>query len=161
MKADHLIRTAIILGAVLTGIAMAAESKPIAPSNTEPGFQRFLEALKKASRSKNASFIYAQLASDYYIDRDYGGSFDPAASPTQNFSASFQFNNYSLSPEFKDHGWREFRRAISGKSLEKKTDGQLCIPHGALETKPFPDSQLCFRKISGRWKIQGHIKGGD
>jgi hypothetical protein len=161
MTAKHLIGTAILLGSLLTGFAKAADSNPVLLSNTEPEFQRFLQSLKNASSIKDASFIYAQLASDYYMERDFGGSFAPSASPTKNFSASFPFNNADLAPEYKDHGWREFRRAISGKALEKKKDGQLCMPHGALDRVPFPDSQLCFRKKAGSWKIQGQINGGD
>lgn len=160
MRAKHWIRAMLLLPLLLIGHATAAESKPIPLSGTEPQFQRFMRALKDASRTKDASFIYAQLASDYYIERDYGGSFDPAASPTENFSASYPFNNADLAPEHKDRGWREFRRAISGQALEKK-DGQLCIPHGALDKEPLPDSQLCFRKIAGSWKIQGQVNGGD
>lgn len=156
-----MIRAAMLLTLLLTGFAIAAESKPIALFRTEPEFQRFLQSLKHATKIKDASFIYAHLASDYYIGRDYGGSFNRSVSPTQNFSRNFQFDNAELGPEYKNHGWREFRRAISGKALEKKKDGQLCIPHGALDAEPFPDSQLCFRKKAGNWKIQGHINGGD
>ena len=161
MKRKFVIHAAILMTVALVGTAMAAESKPVALTMTEPGFQRFFNSLKNASRTKDASFIYAQLAGDYYIVRDYGGSFDPTASPVKNFSANFQFDNADLAPEYKDHGWLEFRRVISGKAVEKKTDGQLCIPHGALDAKPFPESQLCFSKKTGRWKIQGHINGGD
>jgi hypothetical protein len=161
MKAIHMFRAAMLLVLLLPGPFVAAESKPVSLSSMEPEFQRFLQSLKIASRKRDASFIYLQLASDYYLERDFGGSFDPSASPAKNFSASFPFNNADLAPEYKDRGWREFRRAISGKSLERKNDGQLCVPHGALDAKPYPESQLCFSKKTGKWKIQGQINGGD
>ena len=141
--------------------AMAAESKPIAFHSTEKSFQQFIVSLQIAAQKKNAQGVYALVAPNYYIDRDFGGSFDPAASPIQNFSASFQFDNAQLGKEFKDHGWKEFREMVSGRKFEKKRDGQLCTPHGALDKKPFPHSQLCFRKLRVGWRIQGHINGGD
>jgi hypothetical protein len=141
--------------------AMAAESKPIAFSASEKSFQQFIDSLRAAAQKKDSKAVYAMLASDYYIARDFGGSFDQAASSTRNFSASFEFNNANLGPEYKDHGWKEFREMISGQRFEKKRDGQLCTPHGALDKKPFPHSQLCFRKLREGWRIQGHINGGD
>jgi hypothetical protein len=141
--------------------ALAAESKPIAFRATEKSFQRFIAGLRAAAQIKDANAVYAVLAPNYYIARDFGGSLDPAASPTQNFSMSFEFNNAKLRAEFKDHGWNEFREMISGRKFEKKRDGQLCAPHGALDKEPFPESQLCFRKLHEGWRIQGHINGGD
>lgn len=141
--------------------AIAAESKPIALRATEKSFQQFIAILQRAAKKKDSMAVYALLASDYYIDRDFGGSFDPAASPIQNFSASFEFNNANLRAEYKDYGWKEFREMISGRNFEKKRDGQLCTPHGALDKNPFPHSQLCFRKFGNGWRIQGHINGGD
>lgn len=141
--------------------AIAAESKPIAYRATERSFQQFIDSLQAAARRKDAQAVHAVLAPNYYIARDFGGSFDPAASPIQNFSTSFQFDNAELRAEYKDHGWKEFREIISGRSFEKKRDGQICTPHGALDKEPYPDSQLCFRKLSEGWRIQGHINGGD
>lgn len=141
--------------------AMAAESKPIALHATEESFQQFIASLRVAAQKKNAQAVYVLLAPNYYIARDFGGSFDPAASPIENFSASFQFDNARLREEYKDHGWKEFREMVSGQNFERKRDGQLCTPHGALDKKPFPHSQLCFRKFSKGWRIQGHINGGD
>lgn len=143
------------------GCAIAAESKPIPLHITERPFQDFIAALKIAAQKKDSSAIYALLAADYAISRDFGGAFDPSAPPIQNFRVNFEFNNDNLRPEYQDHGWVEFRRMISGGSFERKRDGQLCTPHGALDKKPFPRSQLCFRKFSDGWKIQGYINGGD
>jgi hypothetical protein len=161
MNQKHIILNVALLVFLWSSTAHAAESKSIELSKTEPEFQRFIQSLKKAAMAKNASLIHAKLASDYYIERDFGGSFDPSASPIKNFSANFPFDNAVLAPEYKDHGWRSFRQAISGKALERKKDGQLCIPHGALDTKPFPNSQMCFRKKAEGWRIQGQINGGD
>ena len=143
------------------GCVIAAESRPISLKATERPFQDFIAALKVAAQRKDSSAIYALLAVDYTISRDFGGAFDPSAPSIRNFSVNFEFNNDNLRPEYKDHGWVEFRRAISGGSFEKKHDGQLCTPHGALDKEPFPRSQLCFRKHSDGWKIQGYINGGD
>jgi len=141
--------------------ATAAESKPVALRATESSFQQFIASLRAAAQRKNAQAVYALVAPNYYIKRDFGGSFDPAASAIQNFSVSFQFDNARLGAEFKDHGWKEFSEMISGQKFERKRDGQLCTPHGALDKKPFPHSQLCFRKSRVGWRIQGHINGGD
>jgi hypothetical protein len=151
----------ILLAALFPIDASAAESNPIAFRATERSFQQFIVSLKAAARKKDALSVYALLASDYYMARDFGGSFDPQASPVKNFSASFEFDNANLRPEYKNAGWIEFRSAISGRNFEKKRDGQLCTPHGALDKKPYPYSQLCFRKFRDGWKIQGYINGGD
>lgn len=156
-----LISLTLLLGVFRASGAVAAESKPIALHATERSFQRFLVSLKTAAKKKDASAVHAFLAQDYYLARDFGGAFDPAASPAENFSWTFQFDNDRLSPEFRDNGWHEFQEAISGMKFEKKRDGQLCVPYGALDTKPFPHSQLCFRKFRDGWKIQGYINGGD
>ena len=119
----------LLLGIVFCpGRAMAAESKPIPFHTTEKSFQQFIISLQIAAQKKNAPGVYAVVAPNYYIDRDFGGSYDPAASPIQNFSASFQFDNTQLGKEFKDHGWKEFREMVSGRRFEKKRDVQLCTP---------------------------------
>lgn len=156
-----MIRVVVCLVSLCAGSALAADSKPIPLRATEGQFQDFIAALKAAARKKDASAVYAMLAPDYYIARDFGGSFDPSAAPAQNFSANFEFNNDKLRPEYKDHGWTTFWRALAGRNFEKKRDGQLCTPHAAQDRKPFPHSQLCFRKFNDGWKIQGHINGGD
>ncbi len=156
-----MLRSVLLLVFLYASSVLAAESKSIALHTTERQFQDFIASLEAAARKKDASAVYALLAPDYYIARDFGGSFDPSAPPTRNFSANFEFNNANLRPEYRDHGWVEFRRAISSRHFEKKLDGQLCTPHGALDKKPFSHSQLCFRKHNDGWRIQGHINGGD
>lgn len=156
-----MLRSVLLLVFFYASGVLAAESEPIALHTTERRFQDFIASLKAAARKKDASAVYALLAHDYYIARDFGGSFDPSAPPTRNFSAHFEFNNANLRPEYRDHGWVEFRRAIFSTHFEKKLDGQLCTPHGALDKKPFSYSQLCFRKHNVGWRIQGHINGGD
>lgn len=158
---ENMIRALLLVVSFYATAVIAAESKPIPLHATERQFQDFITSLKVAARRKDAAAVYALLASDYYVSRDFGGSFDPSVSPARNFSANFEFNNDNLRPEYKDYGWVAFRRAISGGSFEKKHDGQVCTPHGALDKKPFPHSQLCFRKLNSGWKIQGHINGGD
>jgi hypothetical protein len=156
-----MVRALLFIVFCYAGCVFSAESKPIPLHLTEPQFQGFIAVLKTAASKEDSSAVYVLLAPDYYISRDFGGSFDTSASPTRNFSANFEFNNNNLRPEYRGHGWIEFRRAISGKNFEKKRDGQLCTPHGALDKKPFPNSQLCFRKFKNGWMIQGHINGGD
>lgn len=156
-----MLRSVLLLVFFFTSDVFAAESKPIQLPTTERQFQDFIASLKAAAQKKDASAVYAVLAPDYYVSRDFGGLFDPSAPPIRNFSANFEFNNANLRPEYRDHGWIEFQRAISSKTFEKKGDGQLCAPHGALDNKPFPYSQLFFRKHREGWKIQSHINGGD
>ena len=155
------IHVLLLVLALCPSHAMAAESKPIAFHATEKSFQQFIVSLQNAARKKKATDVYALIAPNYYIRRDFGGSYDPAASPLHNISASFPFDDSQLRKEFKDHGWKEFQKMVSGRRFEKKRDGQLCTPYGALDKKPFPDSQLCFRKLRDGWRIQGHINGGD
>lgn len=156
-----MIRTVLILVFIAAGHASAAGSKPIRLPNTERQFQEFIASLKAAAQHKDSAAVYLLLAPDYYIARDFGGTFDPSASAIQNFSANFEFNSANLRPEYKDYGWVEFRRAVSGKNFEQKADGQLCTTRGDREAKPFPHSQLCFRKNREGWRIQGHINAGD
>lgn len=162
ISGSGMVPAAVFLMAAATMANQAVASVPIPLHRTEPSFREFISMLRESARRKNATPIHAVLAPDYYIARDFGGMFDPSAPPVRNFSASFEFDNARLRPEYKDHGWNEFRRALSGNHFEKKSDGQLCAPHSALERKPFPPSQLCFRKDNdGAWRIAGHINGGD
>lgn len=143
-------------------LTLAGQSPPIPLTKTEPAFQALIALLQRASQSRDAPAVYAHLSSNYYLDRDFGGVFDPNASPVHNFSATFQFDNSRLRPEFKDYGWNKFRNALASTQFELKPDGQLCAPHEALDRKPFPHSQLCFRRSSkGQWQIAGHINAGD
>jgi hypothetical protein len=141
-----MIRALLILVSVYAVSVIAAESKPIPLHATERQFQEFIASLKAAARDKDSSAVYALLAPNYYIYRDFGGSFDPSAPPTRNFSANFEFNNDNLRPEYKDHGWVEFRRAISGANFEKKHDGQLCMPYGALDKKLSCPTNFVFQR---------------
>lgn len=156
-----MLRALLFLVGLQADGVMAAESKPIPLHATEPEFRQFLASLRAAAKNRDAAAVYSSLASDYYVARDFGGSFDPSASPIRNFSTTFQFDNTQLAAEFKDHGWIEFRRAISGNDFERKHNGQLCMPHGAQDMTPFPHPQLCFRKFKDGWRIQGYINGGD
>jgi hypothetical protein len=158
---EPMFRNKLLVLSFYAGQVFAADSRPIPLHETESQFRDFIASLKVAAQKKNLRAVYAVLAPDYYIARDFGGSFDPSASPTRNFSANFEFNNDNLRSEYKNFGWVEFTRAISGRSFERKRDGQLCTPHGALDKKPFPYPQLCFRKFKDGWKIQGYINGGD
>lgn len=144
-----------------SGHAAAAESAPLALRSTEVSFQTFIARLKAAAAAKDAAAVYAVLAPDYTVARDFGGAYDPAASPVANFSATFEFDNDKLRPEYRDHGWTRFTQALRGRQFERKRDGQLCTPHGALDRRPFPHPQLCFRKHGGDWTIQSYINGGD
>lgn len=76
--------------------------------------------LRDSARRHEAAPIHAVLAPNYYIARDFGGSFDPSASPLRNFSATYEFDNARLRPEYRDHGWNAFRRVLSGDRFEKK-----------------------------------------
>lgn len=155
-------QAAAFLLATASIAARAGASAPIPLQEAEPALRQFISMLRDAAQRKDAAPIHAALAPDYYIARDFGGSFDPAAPPLSNFRVTFEFDNARLRPEYADHGWKAFRRALSSNRFEKKPDGQLCLPHGALEHKPFPHSQLCFRKgKDGAWMIAGHINGGD
>jgi ketosteroid isomerase-like protein len=144
-----------------SGAVVAAESPPIPLHDTEPQFRAFVGSLRTAVRNRDAPAVHALLAPDYYVARDFGGAFDPSATPVRNFATRFELDDARLRPEYRGHGWAELRRAVSGDAVEKKRDGQLCIPHGALDRNPFPHSQLCFRRHPDGWRIQGHVNGGD
>ena len=115
---------------------------------------------------KNLHPIYRAISPTYKIERDFGGSFDPAANAIVNFSMSFPFDNADLRPEFKDHGWTTFRRRISHDNFDETASGEICAPGGAADAAPLPIAQLCFGPGSGsassdQWRITRHINGGD
>src|SRR4051794_23300294 len=112
-------RNKLLVLSFCAGQVFAADSPPIPLQETERQFQNFIASLKAAVQKKNSRAVYAVLAPDYYVARDFGGSFDPSASPTRNFSANFELNNDNLRPEYKNFGWIEFKRAISGQRFER------------------------------------------
>jgi hypothetical protein len=140
----------------------AAESPPISEAATEPAFQTFLATLRQAAANKDAKTVHAALAGDFYVKRDFGGGYDPAAPPVQNFSLIFEFDSAKLRPEYQDHGWKELRKALAAHTFERKRDGQMCLPHGAQDRRPVPHAQMCFRRTApAAWGIAGYIHGGD
>ena len=74
-----------LLGTICPVGVTAAESNSISLQDTEKSFQRFIVSLKAATAIKDPLAIYALLASDYYMARDFGGSFDPAALSHKKF----------------------------------------------------------------------------
>ncbi len=141
---------------------LAAESSPLSLSSTKPAFQSFLASLRRAAKTKDTKTIYGALAKNFYVKRDFGGGYDPLASPENNFSAIFEFDNTKLRPEYQDHGWMEFRKALAYTKLERKQEGQPCFPHGAQDRKPVPHPQLCFRRTKpAGWRLSGYVHGGD
>lgn len=152
----------LVAMALISMPAHAADSRPLTLAKTPAAFQALIKLLRKAAAEKDADTIHGKLAQDYYLTRDFGGVFNPKATPKVNFSWNFQFDNSQLSPEYKDHGWKAFRQRINMQKFERKKDGELCMPHGAMDKKPFPHGQLCFRKNKkSQWLIAGHINGGD
>lgn len=151
-----------LLMIVETAFALAAQSPALPLAATEPAFQALLASLRKAANARDAQAIHDALARDFYVERDFGGAYDPTASPVQNFRSVFEFDDSKLRPEYKGNGWKELRRALAPNFVERKRDGQLCLPHGAQDRKPAPHAQLCFRRSNAtHWKIAGYIHGGD
>lgn len=152
----------VLLMILAAPVVNAADSRPLSLAQTPAGFHLLIKDLRVAAKKKDANAIYARLAKDYYIRRDHGGTFDPKASAQTNFGWTFQLDNSKLRPEYKDYGWNGFSKRINEQKFERKKNGQICMPHGAMDKKPFPHGQLCFRKgKGGKWLIAGHINGGD
>ena len=140
----------------------ANDPNRIAYENMPLMFQEFIERLRQAVQEKNIEAINAAISPKFYIARDFGGMFDPQASPAKNFSSCYQLNNSKLFPEYKDSGWRALAKVLSGNVFERVETGEICTPYGAMEKRPFPHEQLCFAaEKKSSWTITGHINGGD
>lgn len=151
----------LLFSSVCGAIAFAADSPPVAMSKVDQSLRQLVLQLRQSVRQHDANRIHAALAPDFDVTRDFGGVYDPAATPVQNFSAIFEFDNTKLRPEYKDHGWQRLGQALTGNRFEVKRDGLWCLPHGAQDKWPVPHEQMCFRKYASGWKIQRYIHGGD
>ena len=90
-----------ILLLLFSSSGLAAESEPISLGDAPTALQQLIEKLRTALVARDADSIYQSLAANYYIKRDFGGTFDQNASPAENFSWAYQFNNSRLRPEYK------------------------------------------------------------
>jgi len=159
--------TFLILSFLLQGtVPLKAQSGlsgvPFFFEETEATFQAFIKTLREAAEQKNPYPIYRAVSPLYIIERDFGGIFDPTANAIVNFSASFPFDNEMLFPEYKNYGWNAFQEKLMHLEFERKDTGEMCVPAGATEVRPYPLGQLCFAKGARReWKITRYIKGGD
>ncbi|NQW02378.1 MAG: hypothetical protein HQ483_21925 [Rhodospirillales bacterium] len=129
---------------------------------TEPEFQKLIKTLRQAAEQKKPYPIYSSISPMFRIERDFGGIFDPTANAIVNFSSSFPFDNDLLFPEYKDYGWTAFQETVSYDKFEKSPEGELCVPAGAMDVRPYPIGQLCFgRGPRNTWRINRYLKGGD
>lgn len=136
--------------------------KPLKLEKTEPEFQKLIKMLRQATQQKTPYPIYRSISPMFRIERDFGGNFDPTANAIVNFSSSFTFDNDLMSPEYKDDGWRAFQQIVTHDNFEETLSGELCVPSGAMDVKPFSSDQLCFgRGPDKTWRINGYIGGGD
>lgn len=156
-----MIRQLMCLTLLAGTVAMAADSPPIPMNKADRDMRKTIGELRHAVQVRDAQAVYSRLAPDYYVLRDFDGSYNPAATPVQNFSLDFEFDDAKLRPEYQGHGWKKFGQALAGSQFEVKRTGHWCLPHGAQDRRPVPHAQLCFRKYAMGWRIQGYIRGGD
>jgi len=132
-------------------------------SETYPSLREFITSLNVAIQRKDKAFVYARVATDYMIYRDFGGVYNEAASNIDNFSYPFQFDNSKLSPEYKDHGWQAFGEAISIDQFQVSPNSKAEVCEKiSYDDNEFPSQVLCFKQRQDKtWVISSIINGGD
>ena len=129
---------------------------------TPAKFQVFIKKLRLAVNKRDAATVNTLISQDFYIDRDFGGIFNPEASPKENFAFCYPLDNSLLLPEYKDSGWHALEKVVSSDLFERVGQAEICSPYCAMSKKPFPHEQLCFDAAKeGNWMISGYIGGGD
>ena len=158
------------------------DSQPISLQGTPQGLQQLIDELRRASAARDTDAVYRTLATDFYVKRDWGGTFDPNVSAEENFSFAVYPIGSSHPPQ-QTLAWQRLEMLLWQPAFERKSDGQFCTPHGALEPRgpadrnpprslDFPITlpvayaltipQLCFKStVDGVWEIAGHINGGE
>lgn len=156
LKLNHKI-TAVFLFGLYGNTAFASAPEAY------PSLQKFLTSLNAAAQQKDKAFVYARVAADYRIYRDFGGVYEEAASNIDNFSYPFQFDNSKLSPEYKDHGWEAFGEAISIEQFQMSPNSKAEVCEKiSYDENEFPNQVLCFKQRQDKtWVISSIINGGD
>ncbi len=152
----------MVLSILIITSLVHAQSKRLEFGQIDGELQALIVKLRLAAIEHDAAIIYSALAWNYKIERDFGGAYLDYENPEVNFSSNYQFDNNKMSPQYKDSGWRKFEEDITNNTFEQKESDEICSPYSAMEHKPVPLGQLCFKKnfLLG-WQISKHINGGD
>lgn len=141
---------------------MAAEKGM--PARADKALLELIKDLRKAVDARDMAFVHRKISKQFMLYRDFGGMYSNKLSHIQNFHGAFELDNTRLFPEYRDYGWKKLAAALKMKKFEVSSfaKGEICGPAGAMDHRPYPDPQLCFKKQDdGRWLISSYIYGGD
>ena len=120
---------------------------------SDSAFLGVLAGLREAIARRDASAVLARIDDDFFIERDFGGIYDPEASARENFSSVYALDNTKLRAEYRDSGWRQLERDLSAPFFAK--DGRVCGPPEVQVDPPYTEND------SDAWLDCFYVDGTD
>ena len=97
------------VGTLMIAGSGSISAQPLKFEQLNVDLQTLILTLRQAAVARDADTIYAALAWNYKIERDFGGVYLQFERPQVNFSATYQFNNNKLMPDYQDTGWKNLK----------------------------------------------------
>jgi hypothetical protein len=101
--------------------------KPAGPVLDDSSFEPFRARSLEMARAQDWAGLQTLLGPSFFWDRDFGGAYDPAATPATNFASAFSLSADS-SEEGREQGWQELRSIFELEGAVEHGDGNFCLP---------------------------------
>jgi hypothetical protein len=141
---------------------LQAKEREVELINTDKHFIETVATLRKSVTIKDPFPILRAVASDFKIERDFGGLFNQDENAVVNFLIVFPLDELDVSEEYQGAGWQQLKNILQSKMVIERNNMNLCLPNGRYQNDIVLDEMLCFTQAeSGIWKVSSFVNAGD
>jgi hypothetical protein len=101
--------------------------KPAGQVLEDSSFESFRTRGLEMVRAQDWPGLQTLLGPGFFWDRDFGGAYDPAATPAANFARAFSLAPDS-SEEGREQGWQELQSIFEFAGAVEHRDANFCLP---------------------------------
>jgi len=156
----------LLFAAAPLAFAKAARVPVTPPANivTDPSLAAFRAKLGEIGKAHDIKSLKSQVATTFFWERDFGGGYQPKATPLQNLIAALSLDDAKLDKEYQGSGWRRLERIVASSTFvagEHGGDGaakkqSVCGPTApSYRPDAIPD-ELVWGYVLGR--VEAHAK---
>lgn len=141
---------------------LQAKEREVALINTDKQFIETVATLKKSVAIKDPFPILRLVASDFTIERDFGGLYNPDENAVVNFLIVFPLDELNVTEAYQGGGWKQLKNILQSKIVIERNKTNRCLPNGRYRNDIVLDEMLCFTQAeSGIWKVSSFVNAGD
>jgi hypothetical protein len=101
--------------------------KPAGPVLEDNSFEAFRTRGLAMAQAQDWAGLQTLLGPSFFWDRDFGGAYDPAATPAANFASAFSVSADS-SEEGREQGWQALQSIFELQGAVEHGEDNFCLP---------------------------------